>query len=303
MSAISPLAEQPLAEPVPTGRRKAAFRRFLSHPSLVIGCGVLLLLALVAIFAPWLAPNSPTRTSLLNTYAPPSARFPLGTDQFGRCVLSRLIYGSRVSLEVAMAVVAISLSCGTLIGAIAGYSSSWIQRVIVMLNDILLAFPGFLLALAIVAARGSSLESVILAVSVAYIPRVASVMRSVVLTIKPRPFIEASEAIGMGHTRILLRHVIPNALPPVIVVSTVSAASAILAEAGLSFLGLGVQPPTPTWGNIIADGQAAITTTPLISISAGLCIAVTVVALNLLGDGLRDTLDPKMRRQAGMKML
>ncbi len=302
MSSVPPATGNPNAAG-PAGRRARPLGRFLSHPSLVIGCAVLVILALIAIFAPYLAPNSPTRTSLLNTYAPPSGRFPLGTDQFGRCLLSRLIYGSRVSLEVALAVVAISLTLGTLIGSIAGYAGGWVQRTIVMANDILLAFPGFLLALAIVAARGSSLESVIVAVSIAYIPRVASVMRSVVLTIQPRPFIEASHAIGMGHARILLRHIIPNALPPVIVVSTVSAASAILAEAGLSFLGLGVQPPTPTWGNIIADGQAAVTTTPLISISAGLCIAVTVVALNLLGDGLRDTLDPQMRRQAGLKML
>jgi len=260
-------------------------------------------LMLVAIYAPMLAPNSPTRTNLLATFGPPSAKYPLGTDQFGRCVLSRLIFGSRVSLEVAMSVVVVSLSFGTLIGAVAGYADGWIQRLIVIANDILLAFPGFLLALAIVAARGSSLESVILAVSIAYIPRVAAVMRSVVLTIRPRPFIEASQAIGMGPIRVLLRHIIPNALPPVIIVSAVSAASAILAEAGLSFLGLGVQPPTATWGNIIADGQTSVTTTPLISLSAGLCIAVTVVALNLLGDGLRDTLDPQMRRQTGINML
>jgi peptide/nickel transport system permease protein len=278
-------------------------RHIMSHPSLVIACAILAGLVVVAILAPVIAPNSPTRTNLLATYALPSAKYPLGTDQFGRCVLSRLIYGSRVSLEVAISVMVLSLSFGTLIGAVAGYAGGWIERAIVMANDILLAFPGFLLALAIVAARGSSLESVILAVSIAYIPRVAAVMRSVVLTIRPRPFIEASHAIGMGPMRVLLRHIIPNALPPVIVVCTVSAASAILAEAGLSFLGLGVQAPAPTWGNIIADGQTAVTTTPLISISAGLCIAVTVVALNLLGDGLRDTLDPQMRRQTGMKML
>lgn len=282
---------------------RGILRRFKSQPSLVIGCTILIALALVAVFAPMIAPNSPTRTNLLVTYGAPSAKYPLGTDQFGRCVLSRLIYGSRVSLEVALSVMALSLSFGTLIGAVAGYAGGWIERMIVMANDILLAFPGFLLALAIVAARGSSLESVILAVSIAYIPRVAAVMRSVVLTIRPRPFIEASHAIGMGPIRVLLRHIIPNALPPVIVVCTVSAASAILAEAGLSFLGLGVQPPAPTWGNIIADGQTAVTTTPLISLSAGLCIAITVVALNLLGDGLRDTLDPQMRRQTGMKML
>ena len=158
-------------------------------------------------------------------------------------------------------------------------------------------------ALALVAAQGSSLTSVITAVAIAYTPRVATVMRSVVLTIRPRPFREASRAIGLSSTRILLSHVIPNALPPVIVVATVSAATAILAEAGLSFLGLGVQPPTPTWGSVIADGQTVITNRPLISLAAGMCIAITVIGLNLLGDGLRDTLDPQMRRQTGAKML
>jgi peptide/nickel transport system permease protein len=192
-----------------------------------------------------------------------------------------------------------SLTFGTLIGAIAGFSRGWVDRVLVVLNDILLAFPGFLFALAIVAARGSTLDSVIIAVAIAFTPRVTAIMRSVVLTIRPRLFIEASYALGMTSTRILLRHVVPNALPPVIVVATVSAATAILAEAGLSFLGVGVQPPTPTWGNVIADGNSLITTNPVISLSAGACIALAVIALNLLGDGLRDTLDPQMRRQTG----
>jgi peptide/nickel transport system permease protein len=196
-------------------------------------------------------------------------------------------------------VVLISLTAGTLLGAVAGYVGGWLERVLVAVIDILLAFPSFLLALALVAARGNTLDSIVLAVAIAYTPRIAAVMRSVVLTIRPRPFIEASRAIGLSSWTILVRHVIPNALPPVIVVATVSAATAILAEAGLSFLGLGVQPPTPTWGNVISEGQTAITTRPLISLSAGLCIAFTVVVLNLLGDGLRDTLDPQMRRNTG----
>ncbi len=278
-------------------RRLATVRRFVGHPSLVIGATILLLLVIVALTAPWISPYSPTKTSMVNTLLPASWAHPLGTDQFGRDVLSRLIHGTRVSLLVAFWVVTLSLLIGTLVGGIAGFAGGWVDRTITVGNDILLAFPGFLLALAIVAARGSSLESVILAVSIAYTPRVAAVMRSVALTIRPRAFIEASHAIGMTPTRILLRHVIPNALPPVIVIATLSAASAILAEAGLSFLGLGVQPPTPTWGNIISDGQASITTSPLISISSGLCIAAMVVALNLIGDGLRDALDPQMRRQ------
>ena len=220
-----------------------------------------------------------------------------------RDVLSRLIWGARISIYVALSVVLLSLTFGSILGAVAGYAGGWLERFLMMGNDILLAFPGFLLALALVAARGSTLENVILAVAIAYTPRVAAVMRSVVLTIRPRPFIEASQAIGMGSFRVLWRHVLPNSLPPVIVVTTVSAATAILAEAGLSFLGLGVQPPTATWGNVISDGQGYILSNPLISVSAGLCIAITVIALNLLGDGLRDTLDPQMRRYTSSRML
>ncbi|WP_270933151.1 ABC transporter permease [Falsiroseomonas oryzae] len=280
-------------------RRRATIRRYTRHPGLVIGAVGVLLLILVALFAPWIAPHSPTRTDLMNNLAAPSATYPLGTDQFGRCVLSRLIYGAQVSLQVGFFVVLISLGAGTLLGAVAGYAGGWIERALVACIDILLAFPSFLLALALVAARGNTLDSIVLAVAIAYTPRVAAVMRSVVLTIRPRPFIEASRAIGLSPWRIVVRHVIPNALPPVIVVATISAATAILAEAGLSFLGLGVQPPTPTWGNVIAEGQTSITTNPMISLSAGLCIAFTVVVLNLLGDGLRDTLDPQMRRSTG----
>mgnify|MGYP001545470975 FL=1 len=290
-----------VAQPAARDRRSRQewLERYVRHPGLMTGLVILVVLLVIAIAAPVLAPYEPTKTDLGNTLAHPTSQHLLGTDQFGRDVLSRLIWGSRISLQVAFAVVIISLTLGTLIGAIAGFAGGWIDRVIVVANVILLAFPGFLLALAIVAARGSSLDSVIAAVSIAFTPRVAAVMRSVVLTIRPRLFIEASRAIGMSQARILLRHIVPNAMPPVIVVATVSAATAILAEAGLSFLGLGVQPPTATWGNIISDGNATITTNPLISFSAGLCIAIAVVALNLLGDGLRDTLDPQMRRQTG----
>jgi peptide/nickel transport system permease protein len=293
-------AAPPSAEPTVF----AGFRsRYLRHPGFMTGLVILILTSMVAIAAPWISPYPPLETDMMRTLEQPSLEHLLGTDQFGRDVLSRLLAGARVSLEVAFMVVVISLTFGTVIGAIAGYAGGWIERCIMIGNDIMLAFPGFLLALALVAARGSSLESVIIAVSIAYMPRVAAVMRSVVLTIKPRPYIEASEAIGMSPARVLFVHVIPNSLPPVIVVATVSAATAILAEAGLSFLGLGVQPPTATWGNVISDGQSYIISNPWISISAGSCIAVVVIALNLLGDGLRDTLDPQMRRYAGSRMM
>ena len=278
-------------------------RDYLRHPGLALGTAILSFLVLVALLAPWIVQHPPLKTNMSNTLAPMSATHWLGTDQFGRDVFSRILLGTQVSLKVAFAVVALSLTAGTVIGALAGFAGGWIERITLIIIDILLAFPGFLFALALVAARGSSLESVIVAVAIAFTPRIAAVMRSVVLTIKPRPFIEASRAVGMTELRVLWRHVIPNALPPVIVVATVSAATAILAEAGLSFLGLGVEPPTPTWGNIISDGNSLITTNPWISLSAGLCIALAVIAFNLLGDGLRDTLDPQMKRQTGRGLL
>ncbi|CAO3433777.1 ABC transporter permease [Azospirillum doebereinerae] len=292
------LSVAPGATAAPASRRSPLLR-YLRHPGFLIGTILLLALLAVAAAAPWLAPYSPLETDLGNTLAPASAAHPFGTDQFGRDVLSRLIWGTRISLQVAVAVMALSLTLGMAVGAVAGFFGGWVERVTVSVIDILLAFPGFLLALALVAARGSSLESVIVAVALAYTPRVAAVMRAVVLTIKPRTYVEASRALGMGNLRLLFLHVVPNSLPPVIVVATVGAATAILAEAGLSFLGLGVQPPTPTWGNVISDGQSFLASNPMISLSAGLCIAVTVVALNLLGDGLRDTLDPQMRRSSG----
>jgi len=277
--------------------------RHLRHPGLLVGGALLAGLTVIAVTAPVISPYSPITTDLANTLAQPSLAHPFGTDQFGRDVLSRLIWGAHISLEVALSVIVISLGFGTAIGAIAGFAGGWSERSIMALNDILLAFPGFLLAIALVAARGSSLESVIIAIAIAYTPRVATVMRAVVIVIRPRPFIEASHAMGMSATRVLLRHVVPNALPPVIVVATISAATAILAEAGLSYLGLGVAAPMATWGNVIADGQGVISSNPWISLSAGLCIALTVIALNLVGDGLRDTLDPQMRRQTGSGML
>ncbi|MCA3329144.1 MAG: ABC transporter permease, partial [Roseomonas sp.] len=204
-------------------RKRATLRRYLRHPGFMIGVIGIGLLVLVALFAPWISPHSPTRTDLMNTLAQPSATYWLGTDQFGRCVLSRLIHGAQVSLQVGFFIVLISLTAGTLLGAIAGYAGGFLERALVAIIDILLAFPSFLLALALVAARGNTLDSIILAVAIAYTPRVAAVMRSVVLTIRPRPFIEASRAIGLSTWTIIIRHVIPNALPPVIVVATVSA--------------------------------------------------------------------------------
>lgn len=278
-------------------------RAILRHRGLSIGLALLICLAFVAVAAPLLSPYSPTATDLQHTLAAPSGLHLLGTDQYGRDVLSRLIWGTRISLEVAFWVVIVSLGLGATIGAIAGFFGGWVDRGLTSFSEMVLAFPGFLLALALVAAWGSTLRNVILAIAIAYTPRVAIVMRSIVLTIRPRLYIEAAEALGASPMRILFRHVVPNSLPPVIVVATVSAATAILGEAGLSFLGLGVQPPAATWGNVIGDGQNFITSNPWISLSAGVCIAMAVVGFNLLGDGLRDTLDPQLKKQAGAKLL
>lgn len=263
------------------------------------GSVILVGLLLVALGAPWLAPHSPTDTSLRSRLRPPSADHLLGTDKFGRDIASRLIYGSRVSLAVGLLVVVISASLGFAIGAIAGFFGGLVDAVIMRLVDILLAFPGFLLALVLVATLGSTLQTVILAISMAYAPRNALVMRSVILTVRENAYVEAAWAAGAGSWRIVLRHVLPNAVPPLIVMASINAAIAITAEAGLSFLGLGVQPPTPTWGAVISDGRDFVRTNPWICMSAGVAIMTTVMALNLLGDALRDLLDPRMRGALG----
>ncbi|AQH02375.1 peptide ABC transporter permease [Burkholderia sp. KK1] len=281
----------------------ASWRRYARHPGFMTGLVILAVMVVIALGAQWIAPYSPVAADMANTLAAPSAAHWFGTDQYGRDVLSRLVWGTGISLQVAFSVMVISIVLGVALGSAAAFFDGWLARVLVALIDILLAFPGFLLALALVAARGSSLSSVIWAIAIAFAPRVAAVMRAVVLTIRPRVFIEASTSIGMARWKILLVHVIPNSLPPVIVVATVGAASAVLGEAGLSYLGLGVQPPAPTWGNVIADGQGFLASHPAISLSAGACIALLVIAFNLLGDGLRDTLDPQMRRRADARTL
>lgn len=294
------LREGTLAAPRPRTRR---LPRAFASSRLVAGATVCGLLAVVALAAPWLAPQDPLATNLKATLAEPSAAHLLGTDQYGRDVLSRLIWGTRVSAIVAAGVVVIALVLGTAVGVTSGYFGRRVDFTVTFFNDILLAFPGFLLALALVAARGSTLENVVVAIGIAYAPRVAVVMRSIVLTIRSRPFVEAAAALGLGSWPIIWRHVLPNSLPPVVVVATLSAATAILAEAGLSFLGIGVQPPTPTWGNVIAEGREFLRSSPWISVAGGAFTAVGVIALNLMGDGLRDTLDPQLRGQVGPKQL
>lgn len=260
-----------------------------------VGGVILFSLVWIALLAPWIAPYSPTDISLRNRLQAPSIEHLLGTDKFGRDVASRLIYGTRVSLAVALVVVAVSATIGFAVGAISGFFGGWVDTLIMRVVDVMLAFPGFLLALALVATMGSTLQTVIIAISVAYSPRNALVMRSVILSVRENPYVEAAHAVGATNFRVLSHHVFPNAIPPLIVIASINAAIAITAEAGLSYLGLGVQPPTPTWGAVISDGRDFVRTNPWICVSAGMAIMMTVMSLNLLGDSLRDVLDPRMR--------
>jgi len=292
-----------VAGTLPTLWRRWRASPYAHHPGFLAGAIILLLFVVMAVIGPMIAPHDPVATNLRAALAPPGGEYLFGTDRYGRDVFSRLLWGARASLLVALAVGTLSLVFGVVLGTLSGFLGGWTDRVLLAVINILLAFPGFLLALAFVAVRGSSITNVVLAVTLAYTPRVAIVMRAVVLNIKPRQFIEASFALGVSTPVMIWKHVLPNCLPPVLVVATVSAATAILAEAGLSFLGLGVQPPAPTWGNVITDGRPFLISNPWISISAGACIAIVVTGLNLLGDGVRDTLDPFLRNQTGMKIL
>jgi peptide/nickel transport system permease protein len=229
-------------------------------------------------------------------FTPPGAAFPLGTDNFGRNLLSRVVYGARLSLEIGFSVVVLTGVAGTLLGAAGGYFrrlDAWLIGVL----DALMAFPTVLLAVGITAALGPSAANAVIALTAVYTPRTARIVRASVLVIRELDYVQAARASGADHRRILLHHVLPNSMAPLIVQLTFIFAYAILAEAILSFLGMGPQPPTPTWGNIIAEGRVYMREAPWISLFPGLAIAVTVLGLNLLGDGLRDALDPRMKVQ------
>jgi len=259
----------------------------------VAGAIIVSLVLLVAILAPLLAPYEPDARDFRSRFAPPSVQHLLGTDNFGRDTLSRIIFGSRVSVQVAVVAVGIALVIGVLLGAVAGFFGGAVDNLIMRLVDVFLAFPPILLALAMVAALGPSAASVTLALGLVYWTAYARVVRSSILALRGEEFVEASLALGASWTRTLFRHMLPNAVGPVIVVATVGMGGAITAEAALSFLGLGVQPPTPSWGSILNTGLQFIRQAPFLSTFPGLAIMLTVLGFNLLGDGLRDLLDPR----------
>ena len=265
-------------------------------PTIVVGLFIILIVLLCALLAPWLSPYDPTSTDLYARLSGPSADHLLGTDELGRDVLSRLIWGARVSLKVGLISVSLGMSVGVVVGVLAGYLGKQVDSVLMSLMDLLLTFPSILLAIAIIAALGPGITQVMIAVGIAIVPNFARVSRGSVISLKETDFVRSAEALGASKLRIMARHIAPNILTPIIVLATLNAAFAIIMEAGLSFLGIGVQPPDPTWGSILSDGRQTIRVAPWISLSAGTAISLTVLGLNMVGDGLRDLLDPKMRK-------
>lgn len=257
----------------------------------------LILLMAVAIAAPWITLHDPNETDMANVLAPPSLSHPLGTDQLGRDILSRIIWGARVSLQVGLVAVGIAFILGTTVGMFGAYWGKWSDEVSMRLVDILLSFPMILLAICLIAFLGSSLTNVMIAVGISLSPRFARIARGLTLAVKEQTYIEAARAVGSGSMRICFRHVLPNILSPLLVAATLYTSTAILIESSLSYLGLGVQPPDPTWGSIINEGREVLRIAPWISTFAGLVIMITILSLNILGDALRDFLDPRLRRQ------
>ncbi|MCS7216163.1 MAG: ABC transporter permease [Candidatus Bipolaricaulota bacterium] len=273
----------------------STLRRLARHRLALFGAAVILLFAVCAIFAPYIAPHDPYAFSLAKKLQPPSRLHLLGTDELGRDLLSRIIHGTRVSLLMALISVAIGLAVGVPVGALSGFYGGWFDLLVQRAVDILLAFPGILLAIVVVAILGPGLWNAMLAVGISFIPTYVRVVRGSVLELREKEFVEAARALGTHSLAIIRRHILPNCLAPIIVLSTLQLASAILWASGLGFLGLGAQPPTPEWGTMLGRSQLYIRVAPHVAIFPGLAIALAVLGFNLLGDGLRDALDPRLK--------
>lgn len=272
-----------------------AWIRLKKNRTAIFSLILLMVLILTAVFAKYIAPYPYDLQNPDEAFLSPSAKHWLGTDNFGRDILSRIIYGSRISLFVGFSSIFFAIIVGGLLGAIAGYYSGKTDNILMRAMDILMAIPGLLLAITLAAAFEPGLSNVIIAIGVAEVPFYARVLRSSVLSIKEQEFIEAAKCIGASDSRIILKHIIPNCLAPIIVQSTLGMAGAILSVASLSFLGLGIQPPTPEWGSMLSNARQHILNYPHMVIFPGLAIMLTIFTLNILGDGLRDALDPRLK--------
>lgn len=269
--------------------------QFKKNKMALMGLAIVLLFILLAIFAPLVAPYNPAQQDLINRFQGPSSEHIFGTDNFGRDVFSNVVYGARISLFIGVFATVISVILGTAIGAIAGYFGGRIDNVLMRIIDIFLSIPSLVLAIAISAALGNGIYNLILAVSLAGVTSYARIVRASVLSVKEQEFVEAARVGGASDGRLIFRHILPNCTGPIIVQATLGVGTAILSAASLSFIGLGVQPPTPEWGGMLSAGRPYIRDNPHITFFPGLAIALTIFSLNLLGDGLRDAFDPKER--------
>ncbi|WP_237458410.1 nickel transporter permease [Pontibacillus yanchengensis] len=290
-------AEIGKAPPKETSLWMDALSRIVKSKTSLIGLIIITLLIIVAIFAPLIAPYHPVEDgSIIDRYQTPSAQHWLGTDALGRDIFSRIVYGARISIQIGVIAVGISGVIGVLLGGIAGYVGRWVDMVIMRFIDILMAFPSILLAIAMVAVMGRGLTNAMIAVGIVGVPHFARIVRSTVLSVKEKEFVEAAHATGVKNGRILFRHVLPNTMAPLIVQTTLSIGTAILDAAGLSFLGLGAQAPKPEWGAMLNAGRDALQSAPWVITFPGLAILFVVLGFNLLGDGLRDALDPRLKQ-------
>lgn len=273
--------------------RAAAWRRFLRNPFAVTGAAVLLLFVVLALLAPYISPHDPAAVDLLNVNAPPSRVHLLGTDPIGRDIFSRLLYGSRISLLVGFTVAAGAVVLGSLVGAVAGYFGGWVDTVLMRLVDVMLSYPSLFLNILVLVVFGSDFKYLVLILILNSWMGVARLVRGSFLQLREMLYVEAARAIGVPSWEIMFRHLLPNATAPIIVYGTLMVGTAILVESALSFLGLGVQPPDTSWGQMLLKAQEYMLTNPWLAVYPGLCIFLTVLAVNFVGDGIRDALDPR----------
>jgi len=283
------------AAPRGSGFWADTLHRVVRNRAAVVGGTVVVLFIAVALFAPVLSPYDPLKGRLGERLRAPSGAHWLGTDELGRDVLSRVLHGARITVQIQLAAVGLALAVGAALGLAAGYIGRWVDQLIMRLMDILMAFPGIFLALAIIAALGTGLGNVIIAAGIFLVPQFARVVRASVLTLKDMEFVQAARALGQGDFAIVFRYLLPNSLAPIIVQTSLRMATVLLTASGLSFLGLGVQPPSPEWGAMLSNARSYMITAPHVAMIPGLAIALVVLGFNLLGDGLRDSLDPRLR--------
>lgn len=266
-----------------------------------VGAVIIVFLVFVAFFAPYLAPHDPLKQNLGKRLLAPNGEYPFGTDELGRCIFSRVLYGTRISLEIGVVVVVITALVGTILGGVSGYCGGIVDEIIMRAVDIVLAFPSIILALVIAGLLGPGLFNVILALAVTHWPAYTRLVRGMTLSVKEKEFVEAARALRASSFYILRRHILPNCINPVIVLATLGIAHTIISAAALSFLGLGIQPPTPEWGSMLKAGIPYLRSAPFLTFFPGIMIMITVLAFNFLGDGLRDTLDPRAKEMLMMR--